>query len=80
MNKVPNKPYNYVTTKFFYRHIPQNPKFNIYLNSHLPKELAKIILRAIRKISKPHLQLEIRKLQMRLLDHLLMIGKLVMNA
>jgi hypothetical protein len=46
----------------------------------LLKELAKIKLRHIKKVSKAHLQLEIRKLQISLLAQLFIIGKLIMNA
>ncbi|MBA4322839.1 MAG: hypothetical protein C0408_08495 [Odoribacter sp.] len=46
-------------------------KFNINMSTLLRKELAKIKLRDIKKVSKAHLQLEIRKLQMSLRVHLI---------
>jgi len=48
------------------KHIPQNIALNINLKYILRKELAKIKLRNIEQVSKVHLQLEIRKLQMSL--------------
>src|ERR1035437_248319 len=41
---------------------PQNHSISINLNYFLRKELAKIKLSNIKKVSKAHLQLEIRKL------------------